>query len=192
MIYQKMLTFQNLDNEMGVGGMESEMSLVEIKNKIKTCLQKLYQNDSILFERNKGKGLCERCVVFRFALYLQEEFSSYFVDCDFNSASVNGWPVSGKPITNLDQTSTKRFIDIIVHRRTFNQFSDFICFEIKKWNNNDRKTSAKDKNNLRILTSEYGYRYGFYLMLGKTREKTKWDIFQNGESLNSMEPVFCE
>src|SRR4030043_55491 len=112
--------------------MIAEMNLEEIKGKIKACLQKLYQNDTLLFERNNGKGLCERCIVFRFALYLQEEFSDYFVDCDFNSASVNGQPVGGKPITNIDgRTSTNRFVDIIVHKRTVETNTDFICFEVK-------------------------------------------------------------
>jgi hypothetical protein len=170
---------------------EAEMNMEEIKNKIKQCLETLYQKDSILFERNNGKGLCERCIVFRFACYLQNAFPDYFVDCDFNSASANGRPVNGKPVIDPDRrTSTKRFVDIIVHNRTFRQANDFICFEIKKWNNNDMRTSEKDKNNLKVLTSEYGYRYGFYLILGRTINETKWEIFQNGEPLNGMEPVF--
>jgi hypothetical protein len=170
---------------------EAEMYIEEIKNKIKQCLETLYQKDSILFERNNGKGLCERCIVFRFAYYLQNTFPDYFVDCDFNSASVNGRPVDGKPVINPDRrTSTKRFVDIIVHNRTFRQANDFICFEIKKWNNNDMRVSEKDKNNLKVLTSEYGYHYGFHLILGKTINETKWEIFQNGESSNRMEPVF--
>lgn len=171
---------------------EAEMSIEEIKSKIKQCLETLYQNDYILFERNDGKGLCERCIVFRFAHYLQNAFSDYFVDCDFNSSvSDNGQNVSAKPITNPDKTtSTYRFVDIIVHRRTFCEGNDFICFEIKKWNNSKRQDIEKDKNNLKVLTSEYGYQYGFYLILGKTINETKWEIFQNGESLNRMEPVF--
>jgi hypothetical protein len=170
---------------------EAEMNIEEIKNKIKQCLRTLYQNDSILFERNSGKGLCERCIVFRFAYYLQNNFPDYSVDCDFNSASIDGRPVNGKPIIDPNRrTSTKRFVDIIVHNRTFRQASDFICFEIKKWNNNNMRASEKDKNNLRVLTSEYGYRYGFYLILGRTINETKWGIFQSGESLSGMVPVF--
>ena len=165
-------------------------NLNEIKNRIKECLEKLYQNDSILFERNDGKGLCERCIVFRFALYLQEVFEDYFVDCDFNSAQVNGQSASGKPIANSDGTTTGRFVDIIVHKRTFNQNNDFICFEIKKWNNHNSKVSGKDKNNLRVLTSEYGYQYGFYLILGKSKEKTKWAVYQRGDVLEEMAQVF--
>ncbi|HUW20419.1 MAG TPA: hypothetical protein VMW16_14065 [Sedimentisphaerales bacterium] len=169
------------------------MSPNDIESKIKECLQKLYERDSILFVRNNGKGLCERCIVFRFALYLQETFSGYFVDCDFNSALVNGQQVSGKPITQPDRrTSRNRLVDIIVHNRTLRQGNDFICFEIKKWNNYDKNASDKDKNNLKVLTREYGYRYGFYLIFGKTRQKTQWIIFQNGQPLNNEALVFHE
>ena len=169
------------------------MSLDEIKSKIKECLEKLYQTDSLLFKRNKGKGLCERCIAFRFALYLQEKFPAYFVDCDFNSALVNGRQISGKPIPESDgRTPTKRFIDIIVHKRTAETDTDFICFEIKKWNNSKEDSIDKDKNNLKVLTSKYGYEYGFHLILGKTLKETKWEIFQNGGPLNGMEPVFNE
>ena len=165
-------------------------NLNEIKDKIKECLEKLYERDAKLFGRNSNKGLCERCLVFRFGLYLQEAFPDYFVDCDFNSSVVGGQHVSQKPITNPNGTSTGRYIDIIIHKRGNRQDSDFICFEVKKWNNYDSNASEKDKNNLRVLTSQYGYLYGFYLILGKNKRGTKWDVFQNGNIIESMERIF--
>jgi hypothetical protein len=169
------------------------MSLERIKEKTQSCLEKLYRDDSVLFTRNRGEGLCERCIVFRLALYLQEAFCGYFVDCDFNSASENERQVSGKPITDPDgRTSTKRFVDIIVHKRTFQQGSDFICFEVKKWNYRNRDAIEKDKNNLKVLTRGYGYRYGIYLILGKCLKTAKWTIFQNGEIGNPETLVFSE
>lgn len=172
------------------------MNLEQIKNNIKKCLEKLYGVDLDLFNRNKDKGLCERCMVFRFAHYLQNVFCDYFVDCDFNSSVVNGQRMSGKPITGSNGGKTKkRFIDIIIHKRMAENNSDFICFEIKKWNNCNQKvkgvkSSAKDKNNLCVLTKEYGYKYGFYLIFGKTKPETRWTIFQNGRPLNGEELVF--
>ncbi|MFA5156988.1 MAG: hypothetical protein WC532_06315 [Candidatus Omnitrophota bacterium] len=165
----------------------SELNI--IKNQIQLCLNKLYTNDEILFDRNNGNGLCERCLVFRFGLYLQETFPNYFVDCDFNSAILNGRLVSGKPITNLDYSTTNRFVDIIVHKRTQPPGTDFICFEIKKWNNTNKYGAEKDRNNLRVLTSQYGYEYGFDLIFGKTIETTKWAIFRNGSILEDMRRV---
>ena len=174
-------------------------SLDSIKSKIQSCLKQVYAQDAVLFSRNNGKGLCERCLVFRFGLYLQNEFNDYYVDCDFNSYSEtiidNNGRVSqqldgnGKPIENPDGTTTHRFVDIIVHNRTFDGTNDFICFEVKKWNNQKRQEVEKDKNNLRVLTSDYGYHYGFYLVLGQTQEKTKWEIYQNGRVIEELHNV---
>ncbi len=165
------------------------MELAKIKDQILLCLNKLYTHDEILFSRNNGNGLCERCLVFRLGLYLQEIFPNYFVDCDFNSAIVDGRPVSGKPITNPDYSTTDRFVDIIVHKRLQPPHTDFICFEIKKWNNTNRLAAKKDQNNLKILTSEYGYKYGFYLILGRTIDETHWAIFRNGSVFEDLRSV---
>jgi hypothetical protein len=155
------------------------MSLQENLNKINGCLDELYSKDEILFNRNDGRGLCERCIVFRFALYLQKSFNKYFVDCDFNSSNFNGQEKNGKIIGHK-----KRFIDIIVHRRASEADTDFICFEIKKWNSKPGKEN-KDEKNLKILTSEYGYKFGFHVILGKTRIETKIDIFENGRKIQT-------
>ena len=166
------------------------MNLDEIKEKIKACLLKLYTNDRILFERNEGKGACERCLVFRLGIYLQEVFPDYFVDCDFNSARVNGEDVNGKPIMNPDGTTTNRFVDIIVHKRLAVTDTDFICFEIKKWNHGNRVSENKDKQVLTILTSQYGYKYGFYLIFGENLQRTRWMVFHRNQSPEPMGAVF--
>lgn len=167
--------------------------LFHIKKIIKSTLEKLYSIDAPLFARNQGKGVCERSLVFRFAHYLQTEFEKekldFFIDCDFNS-SWDEWgrDVSGKII----QTSggpKKKFIDIITHKRTKN--TDFICFEIKKWNNTSKDRIDKDINNLKQLTSAYGYKFGFQIILGKTKNSTKWAIFKRNEHTTpTPTPVF--
>lgn len=161
-----------------------------IKNKIRKCLVRLYREEPNLFDMNGGSGLCERCLVFRFGIYLQEEFPGLFVDSDFNSSFVNGRRVRGKQITNPDSTKTNRFVDIIVHKRKIATLTDFICFEIKKWNNGNRKAVDKDKNILRVLTSEFGYKYGFFLILGKNLSKTKWIIYRRNHDPDPVELVF--
>jgi hypothetical protein len=175
----------------GAPDQEVETETLEgIKEKVRQCLRTLYDRDAMLFERNSGRGVCERCLVFRFAMYLQEVFPEFFVDCDYNSAVENGRDLRGKPITNRDGTTTKRFVDIIVHKRRTVGQSDFICFEIKKWNNNCQQDSMKDRNNLRVLTSEYRYQYGFHLVLGRTLQTAKWTIFQHGQIFEEQRVVF--
>lgn len=141
-----------------------------IRETINDCIGKLYDIDKDLFKKNEGRGVCERCLVFRFAHYLQEEFNGYFVDCDYNSSFARGQSRNGKPIINEDGSETKRFVDIIIHKRSAEE-SDYICFEIKKWNNRSEYAVQKDENNLKHLTSSYGYKYGFHVTFGKTKEQ---------------------
>ena len=159
----------------------------EITAKIDDCLDKLYEEEKDFSEKN----LSERCLVFRFAHYLQNEFGNdYFVDCDYNS-SVYQDPESGEWKKRngkliLDQRTgalKKRFIDVIVHKRGPDASSDFICFEFKKWNNSKPDAVRKDENNLKVLTSQYGYQFGFHLTFAKERSKVGLKIFNNGDQL---------
>jgi hypothetical protein len=158
----------------------------------------------MLFQRNNGAGLCERCLVFRLSHYLQnhEKLRDYFVDCDFNShfyerVDRNGNRTiidgNGKPIQTENGKVKKIFVDIIIHKRDFTNAreNDFICLEIKKWNNNNSIRRAKDIQNLKAMTSsQYAYKHGFYITLGKRKEDVFWSIFRNGRIAEENTPVF--
>jgi hypothetical protein len=163
-------------------------SLDEITELVKECLSQLYAEEGRIFERNNGDGVCERAIVFRFAHYLQNKIGThYFVDCDFNASYERGRQIHGKPIANAGGSTKERFVDIIVHKRDSIPQNDLICFEIKKWNNWNKKEINKDKNNLRVLTSQYSYLYGFHLSIHKVQTKTKWIIFEHGRPLEGQE-----
>ena len=176
-----------------------ESSLADIKKLVRDTLSELYEKDQFLFDRNEGKGVCERALVFRFAHYLQNRIPNFFVDCDFNSSfegrflpdgRIVGRERHGKSIQNPDGTFTKRFVDIIVHKRDYANQNDFICFEIKKWNNTNPEEVKKDRNNLRKMTSTYGYVYGFYLILHRNKSNCRWTIFRAGEISEDESRVF--
>ncbi len=131
--------------------------------------------------------------------YLQNRIDDYYVDCDFNSSFAtatfsNGQSIirerPGKPIINLDGTTTRRFVDIIVHKRNNDTNNDFIAFEFKKWNNIARDKVEKDLNNLGVLTTQYRYHLGFYIILGKRKELTKWTIIENGIPITDNQRIF--
>ncbi len=157
------------------------MKLREIKQKINECLDEVYSENPSLFELIQNKTRCERCIVSRLAYYLQNKFSRYFVDCDYNSHMENGQRFSGKPIQNDDGTTTNRLIDIIIHKRNNDFDTDFICFEIKRWDNYSGR--KKDRNNLIKLTTIYRYKFGFHIIFGKTRNKSKIIVFKNGDKI---------
>lgn len=160
---------------------------------IHSCLGYLYQNEYSLFDND----LCERCITFRFAHFLQNIFdknldgNKYFVDCDYNSSFYcderrSQWVKrTGKPIEEQNSGKLiKRFVDIIVHQRKYEQPSDLICFEIKKWNNCTKEGIHKDINNLEQLTSKYGYSFGFHLIFGQKIEKTKLRVVRGDQSFS--------
>ncbi len=176
-------------------------NITRIEDKIKNSLNKLYEDDIFLFERNDGNGVCERCIVFRLAHSLQLEFNNFFVDCDFNSSfeytstengRENEKERSGKEIENEDGTGTKRFVDIIIHKRNYFIDNDFICFEIKKWNNTNRDNVRKDLNNIKQLTTTYGYKCGYHIILGKVKGETKWTIINNGKIIKENELIYID
>ncbi|MBZ9571958.1 hypothetical protein KJA15_01290 [Patescibacteria group bacterium] len=156
--------------------MKEKNKLKKIKYKIKTALDQLYKTDYFLFE----KDLCERCINHKFAIYLEQQSfgKGYFIDCEYNKSHLN------------QRTSPKRvssekgnYIDIIITKRDGNYRNDFICFEVKKWKNYRKKN--KDIEKLQILTKgiRFGYDYGFYVILGRTRDETKVEIYKGGKLL---------
>lgn len=169
-----------------------EVKLIKYIDIIKVCLDELYSKEKFIFDND----LCERCLVFRLAHHLQIKFNKdyfaegYFVDCDYNSScyydevSREQKRRGGKPISNkISGKTKKRFIDIIVHKRESGSDSNLICFEIKKWNNCAAEGMKKDKNNLAVLTSQYGYSFGFYLIFGEAEKDLKLYVFKGSKKL---------
>lgn len=157
------------------------MKLDEVKDKIKNALNTFYKNDSFLIE----KKLCERCLVHRVAVHLENErFPDYFIDCEYNKSHLNK-SSEPKRVSNPNGN----FIDIIITKRDGNYQNDLICFEIKRWDNYHERN--KDRDNLKILTKgdRFGYDCGFNIILGKSKEKTKIEVYTKGNKINEFKLV---
>ncbi len=157
------------------------MKLHEIKDKVQNALNTFYKNDSFLLENN----LCEKCLVHRLAIYLENErFPGYFIDCGYNKSFFEK-----KSVPKIAANLNGNYIDIIITKRDDNYIHNLICFEIKRWNNyHGRK---KDIENLEILTKgdRFGYSYGFYIILGKSKEKTKIEDYIRGSKIDEYKLV---
>ena len=57
----------------------------EISEKIKNAYRKFLKNDSYLLK----VGANERSITHRLAIYLEDEFPDYNVDCDYNKKKVS-------------------------------------------------------------------------------------------------------
>jgi len=155
------------------------MELKDIKLKVKKALHDLYEKDGFIIE----KGLCERCISHRFAVHLEKQNfgNGYHIDCEYNKSHLGG-ATYPKKVSSI----YGNYIDTIITKRDSDYRNDLVCFEVKRCKNyNNRK---KDRKNLKILTGGanpandvgFGYNYGFYIIFGKTKEKTKIEIYKNG------------
>lgn len=154
------------------------MDIVTIKEKIRQALRTLYREDKYLFD----KGLCERCILHRFAVNLERQnFEGYHVDCEYNKSHL-GETTGTKRVSNINGN----YIEIIITKRSDNPDGDLICFEVKIWGKYANRN--KDRQNLKILTGgiKFDYDYGFYVIFGKTLDKTKIEIYENGRRIDTL------
>ena len=117
---------------------------------IKTC-KELYKKDRYLIEKN----ICERTIVFRFGIYMQEfmnkdnSFKNYDLDIEYNKNLDERKSTSNNP--------NGRYVDLIIHKRGYN-YSNLLCIEFKK-----KIISKVDRTKIDELMSPmevYQYKYG--------------------------------
>src|SRR3989304_9374327 len=124
-----------------------------VTEKINNCVNKLYNEDSYLFE----SGVCERCLMFRLAHYLQANFSDYFVDCEFNKMGFNEYKHIDKvELNSLGNELKRMFADIIIHKRNSNVEDNYVCLEIKR----TRRAINNDVRRLERMTNSRGFKHG--------------------------------
>jgi len=110
----------------------------EVKKKLDSALQRLFKCDIILLENDAN----ERSITHRLAIYIEDEFPSWNVDCEYNRVGKGNTP---KRITicydhihqniSPDDTDAQTvYPDIIVHKRGTRE-SNLLVVEVKKSSN---------------------------------------------------------
>lgn len=142
-----------------------------ISCKVISSLNKLFVVDRFLLKHN----LNERTITHQLAIFLQEEFQDWNVDCEYNRIW-RGGKISKKAM-NLDDIEVDSddtegstvFPDIIIHHREDlhddKREDNLLCIEIKKSKN--RLNLDKDVKKLKKFTSldEFNYQFGLNLIL---------------------------
>lgn len=158
-------------------------------NKIRDAISKLLENDSYLLEVDSS----ERSIAHRLAIYLEEIFADWDVDCEYNR-NIYDCPTNNdksniyKLVKRFHNNCTENdckcngygvFPDIIIHKR--NSENNFIVIELKKDINTDLENKCIKKIDCKcdlcklkeFKTLEiFKYEYAFFIVF-PTGEKAK-------------------
>lgn len=139
------------------------MNHKELIRKVNLSINKFYARDSKLLNINGS----EWSIAHRIAVYLEEYFEGWNIDCEYNRVGLSG-------ATKRNADGTNKRPDIVIHHRGMvEKEHNLLVIEIKVDN------SSNDYNKLRDFTSppsQYGpfqYRYGLALSF-KPRLEKKW------------------
>jgi hypothetical protein len=133
----------------------------DVAEHVRTALSRLLKEDAYLLEADVN----ERSISHRLALYLEEEFPDWDVDCEYNRDEHEPKRLRLDPesVQSDDTQGTTVYPDIIVHER--GKPRNLLAIEIKK---NNGGNGNKDFCKLRGLRNELGYRYGLFLRFDTT------------------------
>ena len=122
-----------------------------------TALGRLIQIDRDLFEIDVN----ERTITHRLAIYIQELFPTWHVDCEYNRTGIDPKELN-LPELNPDKRDSDAqtvYPDIIVHQRRTNE--NYLVIEAKK--SSSRIGSDSDFIKLNQYKNQLGYEYALFI-----------------------------
>jgi len=131
-----------------------------VKTKVEVAIERLLIKDVQLFKMDVN----ERSISHRLAMYLQDEFPSWDVDCEHNCkghGAVKRLDLRVDRIESNDTEARTVFPDIIVHHRASEE--NLLVIEIKK--TTSQVSSDQDKKKLKAFKDQLGYCYALFLKL---------------------------
>ncbi len=129
------------------------MKLDVIKRRVRHCIEKIYEDDSDLFDRNNY----EVTISCKLAQYLFTKFSNYDVDCEYDKHKNN------KKEMEIDKQIKERRPDILIHKRG-NDENNLAVIEIKKsTSSGSRRLDYKKLKSMTLQTGEYRYKLGIFI-----------------------------
>lgn len=136
----------------------------EVRERVKGAIDQLRHKDECLIEDDTH----ECSLTFRLGLYIQEQFSEYIVDCEynrmFNTSNGSRVPKSIEGIGNVRP-------DIIVHQRRTED--NLLIIEMKKATGN----GALDKEKIfKLCSPPRNYTYGLFLQISMQLASLEWCV----------------
>lgn len=138
----------------------------EVKSRLLAALNKLLERDSYLLVKNVN----ERSISYRLAMYLQEEFGQWNVDCEYNRNydDMKTLELPRKDTSFSDTDAVTVFPDIIVHNRG-SANDNLLVIEVKKSSNRD--SGDWDIKKLRAYKDQLRYEHAVFLRLTTGAER---------------------
>lgn len=135
-------------------------------NALVSALRTLLARDSCLLEVDAN----ERSITHRLAMYLQEEFPSFDVDCEYNRDNVEPKKIGHLGLYPDDEDTEAKtvFPDIIVHKRGTKD--NHLVIEVKKSTNRVGRTA--DYAKLHGYKKTLGFQFALFLELGTLQQAT--------------------
>ncbi|MCL6576225.1 hypothetical protein [Kyrpidia sp.] len=127
-----------------------------VRKRVEKSLNMLIRNDIYLFEID----VHERTIAHRLAVYLEKEFSSWNIDCEYNRIGYDP-----KLINPGRRGERKAYPDIIIHHRGTS--SNLLAIEMKKLSAQVDQETDKDK--LKEYIQRLHYKFGLFILLSTTR-----------------------
>jgi len=139
------------------------MTEAGVKSKTYAAIDKLLLQDRALFILNAN----ERSISHRLALYLQEQFPDWHVDCEYNRNNNDPKIINWKPsevkkrqVSSDDTTGQTVYPDIIVHHRRTSE--NLLVIEMKLTTNR-QASGTDDKLKLEAYKRDLGYEYALFI-----------------------------
>lgn len=147
----------------------------ELKKKVNLALDLFYENDSQLIEDK----VQERAITHRFALYLEQLFKGYDIDCEYDKHGKLTKELEGISECSLERMTDRILPDILIHKRG-NDSDNLVVFEIKS------KTDANDCDirKLELMTKKNGqfnYSFGVFIKFTENRKDCKIEWYINAQ-----------
>ena len=130
-----------------------------LKIAVNTALGELLKHDLYLLE----KDVNERSISHHLARYIQLQFPSWHVDCEYNRNhdDVKRLQLEGRDTTDLDVEAVTVFPDIIIHQRATDE--NLLVIEIKKTTSSVKPDY--DIKKLEAFKSELQYKFAAFILL---------------------------
>ena len=163
------------------------MDIDGIKEKVEYCLQILREKDKNLLDIDVN----ERTITHKLAEYLQNQFPSYDVDCEYNRYEKDTKRIRSIKNRSLDISKFKKYQiekliwedknaltiypDIIIHKRK-SPHNNLLVIEVKKSSNTIGEDFDIEKIK-ELMEPPYKYKFGLFLRIGLQNESDKYKWF---------------